>query len=103
MRRILVESARRKRRLKHGSGLFDNGLSIWPSTSGTPATLTVTGSTITANQADGGAGGVGGSTYVKNAGPGRSVQLRGALLPAFKSGLVTSRHRHPIAVRGRPR
>ena len=44
-----------------GGGIFNDGLSIASSNAGTPATLTVTGSTITANQADGGAAGTGGS------------------------------------------
>jgi hypothetical protein len=52
-----------------GAGrLFNDGLSIWPANAGTPATLTVTGSTITGNQASGGAAGNGGSAGQGNGG-----------------------------------
>jgi hypothetical protein len=44
-----------------GGGLFNDGLSIWPTNAGTPATLTVTGSTIIENSTTGGAAGAGGT------------------------------------------
>jgi hypothetical protein len=44
-----------------GGGIYNDGLSIWPTNSGTPATLTVTGTRITDNSATGGAAGSGGS------------------------------------------
>ena len=44
-----------------GGGIFNDGLSIWPTNVGTPATLIVLGSTISGNQVTGGSAGPGGS------------------------------------------
>jgi hypothetical protein len=44
-----------------GGGIYNDGLSIDPANSGTPSTMTVTGSTITSNAATGGTAGTGGS------------------------------------------
>jgi hypothetical protein len=44
----------------YGGGIFNDGLSIWPTNVGTPATLVVLGSTIAGNSATGGLAGPGG-------------------------------------------
>src|SRR5262249_59956442 len=86
-----------------GGGLFNDGPSIVPTNPGAPTVLAVSGSTITGNEAVGGAAGAGGSNAGFGAGGGISSA---GILVVFQSLLADNAARGgagPGGANGRPR
>ena len=78
--------------LQSRKNLFNDGLSIAPANAGTPATLTILGSTITGNQADGGAAGLGGDAGLGEGGGLYLADGGVVCLDTFTQAHTTSNH-----------